>query len=79
MKELNETVSGMLSEDVNERFKAEYQQLDIRITRLKKYIAHYKPKIKLIDLYILEEQLKAMIEYRNALELRASLEDIELE
>ena len=77
--ELKETIDGMLSENVNERFKAEYQQLNIRITRLKKYIAHYKPKIKLIDLYILEEQLKAMIEYRNALELRASLEEISLE
>lgn len=77
--ELKDTIDGMLSENVNERFKAEYQQLNIRITRLKKYIAHYKPKIKLIDLYILEEQLKAMIEYRNALELRASLEEIDLE
>ena len=79
MPELKDTIDSMLSEDSKERFKAEYMQLDIRITKLKRYISHYKPKIKLIDLYILEEQLKAMIEYRNALELRASLEDIDIE
>ena len=76
--EYAETIEGMLSEDYIERLRAEYKQLTIRINKLTKYINHYKPKIKTIELYLLEKQLKAMISYRNVIELRASLDSIEL-
>lgn len=78
MIELKDTIEDMLSEDYIDRFKEEYKQLITRLNNLKKYIAHYKPKIKTIKLYLLEEQLIAMTKYKNTLELRASLENIDL-
>ena len=76
--DLGETIEGMLSDDYIERLKAEYKQLTTRINKLKKYISHYKPKVRAIELYLLEKQLNYMIEYRNVLELRASLDIIDL-
>ena len=63
---------------MNENIKAEHKQLSIRVDALNNYINHYKPELKAIDLFLLEKQLKAMIEYRNTLELRASMQNIEL-
>lgn len=79
---LLETVEMMNSSDFKERFKAEYYQLDNRIKGLDNMLGKYKegllsfkPKCSYELLY---KQLIFMIEYRNILEQRAMIENIEL-
>lgn len=79
---LNETIEMMNSDDFKERFKAEYYQLDNRIKGLDNMLGKYKegllsfkPKCSYELLY---KQLIFMIEYRNILEQRAMIENIEL-
>jgi hypothetical protein len=80
--ELKETVPLMLSEDYKERFIAEYQQLTIRIVKLDAFLQKYKSDA--LDFTpdcpynILNEQLVHMKLYRNILEERAEIEDVEL-
>lgn len=86
------TVSGMLSPDYKERFKAEYQQTKIRYEKLKAFnnridAAHstaFKgalgvemPKHNCPD-ELLREQQSIMGQYLHILEVRAVIEGIEL-
>lgn len=79
---LEDTVDLMLSEDRNERFKAEYYQLAIRLTKLTEFLLAWdlkelpeEPKAKRYDL---EEQQRLMRMYLENLQKRAKNEDIEL-
>lgn len=81
MKELKDTVDGMLSSDYKERFKAEFEQTRIRHYKLSTLISKYaqgtlefKPSCP-IDL--LDKQLKAMQDYLSCLMKRAKIENIE--
>lgn len=80
--ELKDTISMMSSENYEERFKAEYWQLKIRIDKLKKMLddwkegkLNFKPKN---SRGILEKQLDYMQKYLVLLEARAITEDIDL-
>ena len=83
MKELKDTVDGMLSTDYKERFVAEYQQTKIRYEKLKAFCncveaAAEQPKHD-CPLELLRTQQKYMGLYLAQLELRAVIEDVELE
>jgi hypothetical protein len=74
----NELIAGIISDDYVERYIAEYRELNKRIYKLNDYVSHYKKDIKVIEVYLYERQLEAMVAYRNVLELRASLGGISL-
>lgn len=80
---LNDTVTLMNSEDYKERFIAEYYQTKIRYDKLHKMIV--KLEADKLDfepnspLCLLKEQAKYMGEYLRTLEIRAEVEDIDLE
>ena len=85
---LMDTVGGMLSLDYKERFKAEYRQTLIRWEKLKNFcnkieaaeMTNKAPEPKHdCPLYLLREQQRAMGEYLHIMELRAVIEEIELE
>lgn len=82
MKELKDTVDMMNSDDYKERFVAEYEQLDIRITKLRNMVIKYEAgKLDFTPncpLDLLKRQLNAMIQYKYALEVRAQIEEIDL-
>lgn len=80
--ELKNTVDLMLGTDFKDRFKAEYYQLDNRIAGLQRMLKGYKegtleftPNCPYRILY---EQLMYMKAYRDVLEARAEIENIEL-
>lgn len=80
--ELKDTAAIMNNESYEERFKAEYWQLKIRIDKLKKMLDDWKedklnfePKT---SRSILEKQLDYMQKYLVLLEARAIAEDIDL-
>lgn len=79
---LEQTVDMMLSEDFKERFRAEYFQLYTRITGLQRMLEGYKNgtlNFKPNCSYeILHTQLVYMEAYRNVLEERAKIENIDL-
>ena len=82
MKELSETVLLMNSPDWKDRMRAEYYQLEIRMSKLLDYINmihHGKckntPKTPTSLLY---QQWKAMDEYRAILKRRAEYEGVTL-
>lgn len=87
MMELKDTVQGMLSDNYKERLVAEYQQLKIRITKLKKYynklmaarLISDTPREPEYEVELLGRQLGPMEEYLKVLELRAEIEHIDLE
>ena len=80
--ELQDTISMMTSNDYKERFKAEYCQLAIRYEKLSHMLEKWDnnelnfnptcPK------WMYEVQMRAMGEYKNLLEERAKLENIEI-
>jgi hypothetical protein len=79
---LQDTVDLMLGTDFKDRFKAEYYQLDNRIAGLQRMLKGYKegtlnftPNCSYEILY---EQLVYMELYREILEERAKIENIEL-
>lgn len=81
--ELKDTVDMMNSADYEERFKAEYWQLAIRLKKLADMLYKYKkgelnftPKC---SYELLKEQLTYMRLYIKMLENRAEIEDIELD
>lgn len=80
--ELKNTIELMLSEDFKERFKAEYYQLNKRIAGLQGMLIKYKQGI--LDFKpncsyeLLHTQLVYMEGYRNILEERAKIENIDL-
>ena len=87
MKELRDTIQGMTSGDYKQRFIAEYEQTKIRYEKLKalntKIEAHrrnvytFEPKHD-CPYDVLREQQTVMGQYLHILELRAVLENIEL-
>lgn len=81
--ELADTVKGMNSVDYKERFVAEYYQLSIRFIGLMNMLdkwgrgeLSFTPTCPRITY---ELQLKAMRDYMAILEMRAVMEDIELD
>ena len=87
MKELRDTIQDMTSDDYKRRFVAEYEQTKIRYEKLKKLNTkieahmrrHYTIEPKHDCLYdVLREQQDLMGQYLHILELRAVIENIEL-
>ncbi len=82
MKELIETAALMCSIDYKERFRAEYFQLLIRYTKLKKLVADWSKGILTFEptcpLSTYQLQLGAMNTYLTVLEARAKMEGIDL-
>lgn len=81
--EINKTIEMMTSDDFEERFKAEYYQLEIRLNSLAQMLLKYerneldfKPRCS-FDL--LNGQLKAMELYKEYLEERAEIENVEID
>ena len=80
--DLVDTVESMLSSDYKLRFKAEYNQLEIRIKKLEQMLKSWKegtlgfePKC---SYELLECQLSAMKNYLGFLKQRSKIEEIEL-
>ena len=80
---LQDTIEMMTSDDFEERFKAEYYQLEIRLNSLAQMLLKYerneldfKPRFS-FDL--LNGQLKAMRLYQSYLIERAEIENIEID
>ena len=80
--QLNETVNLMNSDDYQDRFKAEYKQLSIRLQGLERMIYMYdmgelsfEPKC---SLELLASQALSMRTYQAILEERARIENIQL-
>lgn len=80
--QLNETVNLMNSDDYQDRFKAEYKQLSIRLQGLKRMIYMYDEGILNFEpecsLELLVTQTLAMRTYQAILEERARIENIQL-
>lgn len=77
---LEETIDMMISNDYKEKFMAEYHQLKERYNDLNKIINNwdnldFKPSC---SLSIYQSQSSAMKQYLNILELRARVENINL-
>lgn len=81
--ELSDTVKAMRSDDFKERFRAEYWQTAIRYHKLRYMLKDWrKGKLQLtpkVPYGILEEQLRAMGKYLKLLEIRAEIEEVDLE
>lgn len=71
--ELRDTVAGMTSENRNERFLAEYQQLVIRMNKLALSLENeeFLNSITPIDVTLLKEQYGYMSQYEDILYQRA--------
>lgn len=82
MKELKDTVDGMLSSDYKERFKAEYYQLEIRFNKLDSMIRKWdEGKLDFTPTCpreIYDNQLDFMYNYLTVLQNRAEIENIKL-
>ena len=78
--ELRDTVELMQSSDYKERFRAEYYQLDIRITKLEAVIIKKRNgEINFTcPVGMLQEQLSFMKAYKSLLISRADMEEITL-
>ena len=80
---IKDTVDLMLSDNYKDRFRAEYFQTKERYQRLHLMIVKYE--VNMLDfqpncpLDLLKRQAKAMGEYLYILEMRAQLEQIDLE
>lgn len=74
---LEDTIQDMLSDDPIDRLKAEYNQLDIRINRLKEVLDEY-PEDCNIPYQVLHQQLHCMKEYRNYLINRLQIAGIRI-
>lgn len=81
--ELKDTISGMISADYKERFKAEYTQVTIRFNKLCDFCERYENDQLDFSpdcpLDVLQHQLCCMAEYLTVLEERAEIEGIDLE
>ena len=77
---LKDTVELMISSDYNNRFTAEYCQLDIRIKKLQAMLKKYRDNeldfVPSCSYELLSKQLEAMIQYRDCLLERSIIEDI---
>ena len=80
---LTDTVEMMFSEDYKERFKAEYWQTKVRYNRLHKMIIRYEAGTldftPSCPIEVLKEQRRHMGEYLHSLEVRAEIENVDLE
>lgn len=80
---LKNTVDLMLSDNYKDRFRAEYYQTKERYQRLRLMIIKYEAGALDFQpdcpLELLKRQAKAMGEYLYVLEMRAQLEEIDLE
>lgn len=80
--ELKDTIELMTSADYKKRFRAEYEQTLIRYEKLGEILLKYRqgqPDFKPACPYnLLEEQHIIMAEYLIVLELRAGIEEIDL-
>jgi hypothetical protein len=81
-KTLKDTVNLMLGNDFKDRFRAEYYQLKIRMNSLETMLdkltkgeLDFKPKC---PIGLLQQQLDTMRQYFGILQIRASIEDIDL-
>ena len=79
---LQDTIEMMVSDDYNERLKAEFLQLQIRIGKLERMLKRYregtldfKPNC---SYELLHKQLVFMKAYMEVLDVRANVENIEL-
>ena len=83
MNKLSETIELMKSENYDDRLKAEYYQLKIRMCGLSKMLVDYSlGKLKFTpkcSYDLLHGQFKAMDLYASYLEERAGIEGIDLE
>ena len=81
--ELKDTIEMMNSDDYKERFKAEYWQTKIRYEKLHEMIVKYEAGVLEFEpkcpLLLLKEQASYMGQYLYTLEVRAKMEDINLE
>ena len=79
--ELKDTVELMISSDYNDRFRAEYYQLEVRIDKLQTMLNKYKNNqldfVPKCSYELLSKQLEAMIQYRDCLLERSIIEDID--
>ena len=82
MEKLSETIELMTSENYDDRLKAEYEQLEIRIQGLAKMLVGYRegtlPFVPKCSYDLLRGQLRAMENYSSYLQDRAEIEGIEL-
>lgn len=80
--ELKDTVQAMLSQDYKERFRAEYHQLKIRYKKLDEMLTKLESEtldfVPSCPFELLDEQRTVMAEYIAVLEVRASIEKINL-
>ena len=80
---LSDTVNMMSSADFKERFKAEYYQTKIRYDKLQKMVVQYEagklPFTPNCSLELLKAQKSAMEQYLYLLEVRAAIEDVNLD
>lgn len=76
--ELKDTIEDMISDNYIRRYKAEYNQICIRISKLVDYLKYYKASDNSIEIELKAQQLNAMIQYKNILELRANIDKIDL-
>lgn len=85
--QLRDTVTLMNSADYKDRFIAEYHQTKIRYEKLKDFnnrieaaqIVHKNEPEHDCPLYLLREQQTAMGQYLHVLEVRAKIENIDLD
>lgn len=82
MKELQETIELMNSEDYKDRFKAEYWQTKIRYNKLHEMLVKYTAGTlgfePTCSIEVLEDQSYYMGNYLKTLEVRAEIEGINL-
>lgn len=82
--ELKDTVALMQSENYKDRFKAEYNQAVIRFEKLKKMLDTWDNDKESLGFAppcpraVYNLQIKAMADYIASLEIRASIEGVEL-
>lgn len=80
--ELRDTIKMMDSPDYNDRFMAEYYQLQLRADKLANMLGKYKAGTLTFkpscDYELLYEQLIFMWQYMRILELRAKIEGVAL-
>lgn len=80
--ELKHTIGAMMSGDYKKRFKAEYWQTKIRYNKLHEItVKHEAGTLDFApdcSLELLKRQKSAMGQYLNVLEIRAEIEDINL-
>ena len=74
--ELLKTINGMISEDWKERLLAEYNQLSIRLDKLKEYLRSGKD---IDNKNLLLDQEVIMLDYKNILTTRLLLYGINLD